>query len=87
MPEARNSIQNCDAIIISTGQAGPSLAHRLAAAGKTVAVIERGVFRRLCQCRSYSDEDAYRWRLRGAHGAPNGPLRSEDRRNMWPLST
>ncbi|HEX5935963.1 MAG TPA: FAD-containing oxidoreductase [Pseudorhizobium sp.] len=30
-----------DAIVIGTGQAGPSLAGRLAAAGKTVAVIER----------------------------------------------
>jgi pyruvate/2-oxoglutarate dehydrogenase complex dihydrolipoamide dehydrogenase (E3) component len=31
-----------DAIIIGTGQAGPSLANRLTAAGMTVAVIERG---------------------------------------------
>ena len=30
-----------DAIIIGTGQAGPSLAHRLAAAGQRVAIIER----------------------------------------------
>jgi len=66
MTEARHSIRNYDAIIIGTGQAGPSLAHRLAAAGMTVAVIERGVLGRLCQCRSHSDEDAYRWRLRGA---------------------
>jgi pyruvate/2-oxoglutarate dehydrogenase complex dihydrolipoamide dehydrogenase (E3) component len=31
-----------DAIVIGTGQAGPSLAARLAGAGKTVAIIERG---------------------------------------------
>src|SRR6266436_2741327 len=37
-----------DAIIIGTGQAGPSLARRLAAAGKTVAVIERGAFGGTC---------------------------------------
>ena len=30
-----------DAIIIGTGQAGPSLARRLAAAGRRVAIIER----------------------------------------------
>jgi pyruvate/2-oxoglutarate dehydrogenase complex dihydrolipoamide dehydrogenase (E3) component len=33
-----------DAIIIGTGQAGPPLAARLAAAGKTVAGIERQLF-------------------------------------------
>src|SRR5260370_32993986 len=37
-----------DAIIIGTGQAGPSLARRLSAAGKTVAVIERGAFGGTC---------------------------------------
>src|SRR3979409_1049598 len=37
-----------DAIIIGTGQAGPSLARRLTAAGKTVAVIERGAFGGTC---------------------------------------
>jgi pyruvate/2-oxoglutarate dehydrogenase complex dihydrolipoamide dehydrogenase (E3) component len=37
-----------DAIIIGTGQAGPSLARRLAFAGKTVAVIERGAFGGTC---------------------------------------
>src|SRR5215470_4753669 len=31
-----------DAIVIGTGQAGPSLAGRLAGAGRNVAVIERG---------------------------------------------
>src|ERR1700683_2426977 len=33
-----------DAIIIGTGQAGPSLAARFAGAGKTVAIIERDKF-------------------------------------------
>jgi len=33
-----------DAIIIGTGQAGPSLAARFAAEGKKTAVIERKLF-------------------------------------------
>jgi pyruvate/2-oxoglutarate dehydrogenase complex dihydrolipoamide dehydrogenase (E3) component len=33
-----------DDIVIGTGQAGPSLAHRLAAAGRRVAIIERHRF-------------------------------------------
>ena len=37
-----------DAIIIGTGQAGPSLAGRLTAAGMRVAVIERGLFGGTC---------------------------------------
>jgi pyruvate/2-oxoglutarate dehydrogenase complex dihydrolipoamide dehydrogenase (E3) component len=37
-----------DAIIIGTGQAGPPLARRLAAAGKAVAIIERGLFGGTC---------------------------------------
>jgi pyruvate/2-oxoglutarate dehydrogenase complex dihydrolipoamide dehydrogenase (E3) component len=37
-----------DAIIIGTGQAGPSLASRLSAAGKRVAVIERKLFGGTC---------------------------------------
>jgi pyruvate/2-oxoglutarate dehydrogenase complex dihydrolipoamide dehydrogenase (E3) component len=37
-----------DAIIIGTGQAGPSLARRLAAAGMTVAVVERKLFGGTC---------------------------------------
>ncbi len=37
-----------DAIIIGTGQAGPSLAGRLTAAGKKVAIIERGLFGGTC---------------------------------------
>ncbi|HXA72052.1 MAG TPA: FAD-dependent oxidoreductase, partial [Stellaceae bacterium] len=37
-----------DAIIIGTGQAGPALARRLAGAGQTVAIIERGRFGGTC---------------------------------------
>ena len=37
-----------DAIIIGTGQAGPSLARRLAAAGNRVAIIERARFGGTC---------------------------------------
>ena len=37
-----------DAIVIGTGQAGPFLATRLAAAGMRVAVVERGAFGGTC---------------------------------------
>ena len=37
-----------DALIIGTGQAGPALAHRLAAAGWTTAVVERHKFGGTC---------------------------------------
>jgi pyruvate/2-oxoglutarate dehydrogenase complex dihydrolipoamide dehydrogenase (E3) component len=37
-----------DAIIIGTGQAGPTLAARLANSGMTVAIIERGRFGGTC---------------------------------------
>ena len=37
-----------DAIVIGTGQSGPSLAARLAAAGQKVAIIERGRFGGTC---------------------------------------
>jgi pyruvate/2-oxoglutarate dehydrogenase complex dihydrolipoamide dehydrogenase (E3) component len=39
---------NFDAIIIGTGQAGPSLAARFASAGKTVAIVERHKFGGTC---------------------------------------
>src|SRR5262245_6577557 len=41
-------MQRYDAIIIGTGQAGPALAHRLANAGRTVAVVERKFFGGTC---------------------------------------
>ena len=37
-----------DAIIIGTGQSGPSMAHRLAAAGRRVAIVERKRFGGTC---------------------------------------
>jgi pyruvate/2-oxoglutarate dehydrogenase complex dihydrolipoamide dehydrogenase (E3) component len=40
--------QTYDAIIIGTGQAGPSLAGRLAGSGKKVAIIERKLFGGTC---------------------------------------
>ena len=40
--------QHFDAIIIGTGQAGPSLASRLSAAGMSVAIIERDKFGGTC---------------------------------------
>ena len=40
--------QHFDAIIIGTGQAGPSLAARFSAAGKAVAIIERHKFGGTC---------------------------------------
>jgi pyruvate/2-oxoglutarate dehydrogenase complex dihydrolipoamide dehydrogenase (E3) component len=41
-------MRHFDAIIIGTGQAGPSLAARFSAAGKTVAIIERHKFGGTC---------------------------------------
>jgi pyruvate/2-oxoglutarate dehydrogenase complex dihydrolipoamide dehydrogenase (E3) component len=40
--------RNFDAIIIGTGQAGPSLAGRMAAAGMSVAIVERKLFGGTC---------------------------------------
>jgi pyruvate/2-oxoglutarate dehydrogenase complex dihydrolipoamide dehydrogenase (E3) component len=42
------TMRHFDAIIIGTGQAGPSLAARFARAGKTVAIIERHKFGGTC---------------------------------------
>jgi pyruvate/2-oxoglutarate dehydrogenase complex dihydrolipoamide dehydrogenase (E3) component len=48
MAEAKVPIRTHDAIIIGTGQAGPPLARRLAAAGMSVGIIERGAFGGTC---------------------------------------
>jgi len=45
---AFSPMKHFDAIIIGTGQAGPSLAARFAGAGKTVAIIERNKFGGTC---------------------------------------
>jgi pyruvate/2-oxoglutarate dehydrogenase complex dihydrolipoamide dehydrogenase (E3) component len=42
------AMRNYDAIIIGTGQSGPSLPRRLAAAGQRVAIIERNLFGGTC---------------------------------------
>src|SRR5690349_7752659 len=41
-------MQQYDAIIIGTGQAGPSLAKRLAGSGMSVAIIERKLYGGTC---------------------------------------
>ncbi len=41
-------MESYDAIVIGTGQAGPSVARRLAGAGRRVAIIERGRFGGTC---------------------------------------
>src|SRR5215470_4193039 len=46
--KGRPAMPAFDAIVIGTGQAGPSLAHRLADAGRRVAVIERLNFGGTC---------------------------------------
>src|SRR5579862_7886851 len=43
-----SAVKQFDAIVIGTGQAGPSLAARFAGAGKTVAIIERDKFGGTC---------------------------------------
>ena len=45
---SRNAMKQFDAIIIGAGQAGPSLAGRLTAAGMTVALVERKLFGGTC---------------------------------------
>jgi pyruvate/2-oxoglutarate dehydrogenase complex dihydrolipoamide dehydrogenase (E3) component len=47
-PEKTSLMQSFDAIIIGAGQAGPSLASRLTAAGHTVAFVERKLFGGTC---------------------------------------
>ena len=46
--EPTMSLPTYDAIIIGTGQAGPSLAYRLSAVGMSVAIIERKLFGGTC---------------------------------------
>ena len=41
-------MKHFDAIIIGTGQAGPSLAAKLAGAGKNIAIVERNLFGGTC---------------------------------------
>jgi pyruvate/2-oxoglutarate dehydrogenase complex dihydrolipoamide dehydrogenase (E3) component len=48
MATEKPAIQRYDAIVTGIRQAGPRLARRLAAAGVSVAVIERGAFGSTC---------------------------------------
>jgi pyruvate/2-oxoglutarate dehydrogenase complex dihydrolipoamide dehydrogenase (E3) component len=48
MTKAEGEASTYDAIVIGTGQAGPPLARRLAAAGMKVAIVERALFGGTC---------------------------------------
>ena len=58
-----------DAIIIGTGQSGPSLAHRLAQAGRRVAIIERKRFGGTCVNNGCTPTKALIASARAAHVA------------------
>ena len=65
-----------DAIVIGTGQAGPSLARPPERGRQKVAIIERKLLRRhLRQHRLHPDQDAGRERLCGAPRAPRRRFR------------
>ena len=70
-----------DAIVIGTGQAGPSLAARLAKAGRRTAVIERKRFGGTCvNVGCIPDQDAGRQRARHPHGAAGCRVRLHHRK-------
>src|SRR5689334_5887061 len=48
LPAAAGGDMRFDAIVIGTGQAGPSLARRLASVGQSVAIVERNSFGGTC---------------------------------------
>ncbi len=60
-----------DAIVIGTGQAGPSLAHRLASEGKSVAILEKGAFGGTCVNTGCTPTKAYVASARRAFVAKN----------------
>jgi len=64
-----------DAIVIGAGQAGPSLAARLTAAGRTVALVERKLFGGTCVIRDVLQQRRW-WR------AHMRPIRRDARRFM-----
>ena len=65
-----------DAIIVGTGQAGPSLAAALAGSGMRVAIAERHRFGGTCvKRRMHSYQDARGERLRGARCTAGGRFR------------
>ena len=58
-----------DAIIIGTGQAGPSMAQKMTQEGlKNSDCRKKIVWRHLCQCWLYSDKDTGSKCTGGAHG-------------------
>jgi pyruvate/2-oxoglutarate dehydrogenase complex dihydrolipoamide dehydrogenase (E3) component len=61
--------QPFDAIVIGTGQSGPSLAHRLAEAGKRVAIVERKRFGGTCVNNGCTPTKALVASARAAHVA------------------
>jgi cation diffusion facilitator CzcD-associated flavoprotein CzcO len=63
-------VKHFDAIIIGTGQAGPSLAARFSDAGMTVAIIERHKFGGTCVNRLHPDKDDGCQRLRDPYCSP-----------------
>ena len=74
-----------DAIVIGTGQSGPSLAHRLAKEGKRVAIAERKRFGGTCVNNGCIPTKSLIASARAAHVARraadfgviiNGPVRS-----------
>jgi pyruvate/2-oxoglutarate dehydrogenase complex dihydrolipoamide dehydrogenase (E3) component len=82
-------MRHFDAIIIGTGQAGPSLAARFSAAGKTVAIIERNKFGGTCvntgciptKTMVASTYAAHMARRGGQYGVPiNGDVRVDMKR-------
>src|SRR6476660_8617033 len=81
-------MRHFDAIIIGTGQAGPSLASRFSAAGMTVAIIERQKFGGTCvnngciptKTLVASAYAAHLARRAGEYGVETGPVRVDMQR-------
>ncbi len=74
-------IEDFDAIVIGTGQAGPALAVRLAGAGRKTAIIERKRFGGTCVNVGCIPTKTLIASARAAHGrAPCGRLRRHHRR-------
>jgi pyruvate/2-oxoglutarate dehydrogenase complex dihydrolipoamide dehydrogenase (E3) component len=69
-----------DAVIIGTGQAGPSLAVRLAGAGMKTAIVERKRFGGTCVNTGCIPTKTLVASARGSHRAPCRRIWGEDRR-------
>jgi len=64
--------ESFDAIVVGAGQAGPSLARRLAKAGRKVAVVERHLFGGTCVNTGCTPTKAMVASARAAHMARRG---------------